>query len=57
MSKMRHVRRLWPFVLMGYERWQQLPQHKKDAYLQQAKGYADRGRKTIADRSAKRKKA
>jgi len=54
---MRHVRRLWPLVLMGYERWQKLPQHKKDAYIQQAKGYAGKGRQAIADRSAKRKKA
>jgi hypothetical protein len=40
---------------MGYERWQKLPQHKKDAYVKQARGYAGKGRNAIASRGGKKK--
>ena len=49
-----NVRRLWPIVLMGWERWQQLPPERKEAYKRQAKGYAERGRKAIEQRRPKR---
>jgi hypothetical protein len=52
----RNVRRLWPVVLMGWERWQQLPPERKEHYKRQARDYADRGRKAIAERPKKGKK-
>ena len=54
MSRMRTaargVRRAWPFVLMAWERWQQLPQDEKDRYRRQAQQYAQRGRKLLDER-------
>jgi hypothetical protein len=51
----RGARRAWPFVLMAWERWQKLPQHEKDRYLRQARGYADKGRKALQQRRGKPK--
>lgn len=50
----RGVRKLWPVVLMGWERWQQLPPERKEHYKKQARDYAERGRKTITDRGKKK---
>jgi hypothetical protein len=50
----RGVRRAWPLMLMAWERWQQLPQHEKERYKRQARGYAERGRKLIDERRRKR---
>jgi TRAP-type C4-dicarboxylate transport system substrate-binding protein len=52
----RGVRKLWPVVLMGWERWQALPPERKEHYKRQARGYAERGRKALAERSEKRKR-
>jgi TRAP-type C4-dicarboxylate transport system substrate-binding protein len=52
----RNARKLWPVVLMGWERWQQLPPERKEHYKKQARTYADRGRKAIADRGTTTKK-
>ena len=58
MSRMRRtargVRRAWPFVLMAWERWQQLSQDEKDRYKRQAQQYAKRGRKLLDERRRKR---
>ncbi len=50
----RGVRRLWPLVLMGWERWQQLPPERKEHYKRQAQGYADRSRKALEQRRRRR---
>jgi hypothetical protein len=58
MSRIQRVtrtsRKLWPLMLMAWERWQKLPQHEKDRYIRQARGYADRGRKAVLQRRRKR---
>jgi hypothetical protein len=50
----RGARRAWPLILMGWERWQQLPEERRERYKQQARGYADRGRKALEQRRRKR---
>jgi hypothetical protein len=44
------VRRVWPFVLMAWERWQSLSPQEKERYKRQARGYADRGRQALQNR-------
>ena len=44
------ARRLWPYVLMAWERWQALPDHEKERYKRTAREYAERGRKAIPRR-------
>jgi hypothetical protein len=41
------VKRAWPVVLEGYRRWDQLPDHKKEQYRQQARDLAERGRSAV----------
>ena len=48
------VKKVWPIVLEGYRRWDQLPEHKKEQYRQQARDMAERGRSAVQSR-AKRK--
>ncbi len=43
-------RRAWPLLLAAWERWQALPEEDKERYRRQARGYADRGRRVMADR-------
>jgi hypothetical protein len=43
-SAARGARRMWPYVLMAWERWQSLSPEEKDRYKKQARGFADRGR-------------
>ena len=50
----RVARRAWPFVLAAYERWQALPDHKKDEYRRRARGVAGEGRKRLADARSRR---
>ena len=52
-SAARGVRRVWPYVLMAWERWQSLSPDDKERYKKQARGYADRGRAVL---DAQRKK-
>ena len=40
----QNARRLWPYVLMAWERWQALPEDQKERYRRRAREYADRGR-------------
>ena len=48
-----NVRRLWPFVLMAWERWQKLEPEQKERYMRQAREYAQRGRTAIEQRRRK----
>ena len=41
-------------VLMAWERWQALPPERRDHYIRQALGYAERGRKAIEKRRMRR---
>jgi hypothetical protein len=43
----RGARRVWPYVLMAWERWQSLSPEEKERYKKQARGYMDRGRKAL----------
>jgi glycogen debranching enzyme len=53
-SRVRQLRRLWPYVLMAWERWQKLSPEEKERYKRQARDYAERGRKVIEDRRRRR---
>ena len=46
-SAARGVRRVWPYVLMAWERWQSLTPEEKARYKKQARGYMDRGKKAL----------
>jgi hypothetical protein len=43
----RGARRVWPYVLMAWERWQSLTPEEKERYRKQARGYMERGRKAL----------
>jgi hypothetical protein len=45
-----NVRRVWPLVLMAWERWQSLPEHQRERYKRQAMEYAERGKRAIDER-------
>ena len=49
-----NARRLWPYLLMAWERWQALPPEKKEQYKRQARDAADRGRKALDQQRRKR---
>jgi glycogen debranching enzyme len=53
-SRLGRLRRLWPYVLMAWERWQQLSPEEKERYKRQARDYAQRGRKVIEERRRRR---
>jgi TRAP-type C4-dicarboxylate transport system substrate-binding protein len=53
-SRVTQLRRLWPYVLMAWERWQQLPDEDKERYKRQAREYAERGRKAVGERRKRR---
>lgn len=44
------ARRLWPYVLMAWERWQAMSPEQKERYKRQARDYAQRGRKVLDER-------
>ena len=46
-SAARSVRRVWPYVLMAWERWQSLSPEEKERYKKQARGYMEQGRKAL----------
>jgi hypothetical protein len=46
-SAVRGARRVWPYVLMAWERWQSLSPEEKERYRKQARGYMDRGRRAL----------
>ncbi len=41
------AKRVWPIVLEGYRRWDQLSDKEKERYRQQARDLTDRGRSAI----------
>jgi hypothetical protein len=43
------VRRVWPFVLMAWERWQALSPQEKERYKRQAREYTERGKRALQD--------
>jgi TRAP-type C4-dicarboxylate transport system substrate-binding protein len=49
-----NVRRMWPYLLMAWERWQSLPPEKKEEYKRQAREAAERGRKMLDQQRRKR---
>ena len=51
----RGARRVWPYVLMAWERWQSLSPEEKERYKKQARGFAERGKKAL-DAAAQRKR-
>jgi hypothetical protein len=48
------VKRLWPLVLMAWERWQALSPEQKERYKRQARDYSERGRKALDERRRRR---
>jgi glycogen debranching enzyme len=54
-SRVRQLRRLWPYVLMAWERWQQLSPEEKERYKKQARGYAERGKRALDERRKRRR--
>jgi glycogen debranching enzyme len=50
----RGARRIWPYVLMAWERWQALSPEDKERYKKQARGYAERGRKVLEEQRRRR---
>ena len=55
-SRVRQLRRLWPYVLMAWERWQQLSPEERERYKKQARDYAERGRKVLDERRKRPKR-
>jgi len=49
------ARRLWPFAIEAWRRWDHLPEHRKQRYKQMAGDYARRGRDTYESRRKRRK--
>ncbi len=54
-SRVRQLRRLWPYVLMAWERWQQLSPEDKERYKKQARDYAERGKRVLDERRRRRR--
>jgi glycogen debranching enzyme len=54
-SRITQLRRLWPFVLMAWERWQQLSPEEKERYKKQARDYAERGKRALDERRKRRR--
>ena len=53
-SAVRGARRVWPYVLMAWERWQSLSPEEKERYKKQARGYFERGRKALEAQRGRR---
>jgi hypothetical protein len=50
-ARMAHsARRVWPLVLMAWERWQSLSPEQKERYKRQARDYGERGRRALSER-------
>jgi hypothetical protein len=52
----RGVRRVWPYMLMAWERWQSLTPEEKERYKRRARDYADRGRRAVDQRRGRRRR-
>jgi hypothetical protein len=53
-SAVRGARRMWPYVLMAWEHWQNLSPEDKERYKKQARGYVNRGRAILDTQRSKR---
>jgi hypothetical protein len=51
----QRIRRLWPYVLMAWERWQALSPDERERYKRKARGYADRGRRALETRRRRKR--
>jgi glutathione S-transferase len=49
-----NARRLWPYMLMAWERWQSLPPEQKERYVRQARQAAEQGKKVLDKRLKRR---
>jgi|1186.fasta_scaffold336959_3 hypothetical protein len=50
----RTARRVWPFALEAWRRWDRLPPHQKERYRKMASDYARRGRDAVGSRGGGR---
>jgi hypothetical protein len=48
------ARRVWPFVLMAWKRWQALSPDDQERYKRRARDYANRGRRMVDERRRRR---
>jgi hypothetical protein len=46
-SAARGARRVWPYVLMAWERWQSLSPEEKERYKKRAQGYVKQGKNAL----------
>jgi hypothetical protein len=46
----RGARRLWPYMLMAWERWQSLSPQEKERYKQRARQYGEQARRMAEQR-------
>ncbi len=46
----RNVQRMWPVVVMAWERWQSLTPEQQERYKRQASEYLQRGKDAAARR-------
>ena len=53
-SAVRGARRVWPYVLMAWERWQSLSPEEKERYKKRARGYVNQGKKALDAQRSKR---
>jgi hypothetical protein len=53
-SRIGRLRRLWPYVLMAWERWQAMSPEEKERYKRHARDYAERGKKMMDERRKRR---
>ena len=44
------ARRVWPYVMLAWERWQSLSPQEKERYKKHAREFADRARKVLGSR-------
>ena len=50
-----NARRMWPYLLMAWERWQSLSPEQKERYKRQAREYAERGRKALEQQRGRKR--
>ena len=50
----RGARRMWPYMMMAWERWQSLSPEEKERYKKQARDYMDRGRSVLDAQRARK---
>jgi hypothetical protein len=53
-SAVRGARRVWPYVLMAWERWQSLEPEEKERYKRRARRYLERGKKALDEQRRRR---